>query len=76
MAKFKQEILDKIKADADLFAAVSKEMGIKPTSLATVLDRNGSTLNQYSVVKVVSDFLKMEPEELLEEESEVKEPQN
>ncbi len=77
MAKFKQEVLEKIKADADLFAVVAKEMGIKPTSLAAVLDRNGSTLNQYSVVKCVSAYLKSDPEELLEvEESEVKEAQN
>lgn len=70
MAKFKQEILDKIKSDADLFAAVAKEMEIKPQSLASGIDRNGAAINQYSVVKVVADYLKCDPEELLENEQE------
>jgi hypothetical protein len=44
-------------------------------SLPVTIERNGNTLNQYSVVKLVSDHLQVSPEELLEEESEVKEPQ-
>lgn len=70
MAKFKKEILERIKADADLFAAVAKEMNLKPISLVSSIDRNGNALNQYGVVKVVSDFLKQSPEELMEEELE------
>lgn len=73
MAKFKQEILDTIKSDVDLFAAVATEMNVKPVSLSSMLDRNGHSLNKYGVVKVVADYLKKQPEELLEE-SEVKEP--
>lgn len=73
MAKFKQEILKKIKSSPDLFAAVANEMKVKPVSLAAIVDRNGNSLNQYSVVKVVADHLKMDPAELLEDESEIKE---
>lgn len=75
MAKFKQEILDKIKTDPDLFAAVAKAMRLKPQSLASTIDRNGSTLNQYSVVTVVASHLKMEPDDLLEEELTMKDAQ-
>lgn len=74
MAKFKKEILDKIKSDTDLFAAVAKKMDIKPTTLAATIDRNGNNLNQYSIVTLVAEFLDVKPEELLEDESEVKEP--
>lgn len=73
MAKFKQEILDMVKSDPDLFAIVANEMGVKPVSLSSMIDRNGHSLNKYGVVKVVADYLKKNPEELLEE-SEVKEP--
>lgn len=69
MSKFKQSVLEKIKADPDLFAAVAKAMGVKPTTLASTIDRNGSTLNQYHVVKVVADRLKMAPDKLLEKEA-------
>lgn len=74
MAKFKQEVLAKIKSDPDLFAVVATKMKVKPVSLASMIDRNGNALNQYGVVKVVADYLKKDPAELLEEESEVKEP--
>lgn len=78
MAKFKTEVLDKIKSDADLFAAVAKALDIKPTSLPQTIERNGNTLNQYSVVTLVASHLGVSPDELLEEESEsdVKETQD
>lgn len=67
MAKFKKEILDKIKTDPDLYTLVVKAMEIQPSSLGVILERNGKTLNQYSVVKVVADYLKKDPSEILEE---------
>lgn len=73
MAKFKREILDKIKSDPDLFAAVAKKMDIKPTTLASNIDRNGNSLNQYSIVTLVAEYLDVKPEDLLEEESQEKE---
>jgi hypothetical protein len=78
MVKFKQEILNRIKSDPDLFASVAKAMGIKPTTLAANIDRNGNSLNQYSIVTLVASHLGMEPEDLLESESEntVKEHQS
>lgn len=70
MAKFKKEVLDCIKADPDLFSLVAKEMDIKPTSMIQTIDRNSTTLNQYSVVKAVADYLKKDPSDLVEEETE------
>lgn len=72
MAKFKQEVIDLIKTDPDLFAVVAKEMGVKAVSLAPMLDRNGATLNQYNVVVAVAGYLKRDAQDLLEEETEVK----
>lgn len=68
MAKFKQEVLNIIKSDPDLFAAVAKKMEIKPVTLAANIDRNGNALNQYSIVTLVADHLGKDPEELLEED--------
>lgn len=70
MAKFKKEILDKIKSNTDLFAAVAKKMGIKPTTLAATIDRNGNNINQYSIVTLVAEFLDAKPEDLLEKAKE------
>jgi hypothetical protein len=69
MAKFKQSVLEKMKGDIDLFSALSKALNIKPVSLPVTIDRNGNTINQYSIVKLVADHLKVEPEELLEEDT-------
>ena len=68
MAKFKHEVLDLIRSDADLFATVSKVLGIKPVSLLKSIDRNGASLNQFHVVKAVAKYLGKKPDELLEEE--------
>lgn len=75
MAKFKQEILDKIKSDTDLFYEVTKALKIKPSSMSVTLDRNGTSLNQYSIVILVASHLGMDPKDLVEEEP-VTEPQS
>jgi hypothetical protein len=69
MAKFKQEVIERIESDSDLFSAVAKALDIKPTSLPQTLKRNGNTLNQYKVVMVVANHMRVQPEELLEEET-------
>ncbi len=70
MAKrFKQEVLDEIRSSPDLFADVAKAMDVKPTSLPSILDRNGNSLNQYEVVVLVAQSLNKNPEEILEEEN-------
>lgn len=68
MAKFKKEVLDKIKGDVDLFALVARTMGIKPVTLAATIDRNGNNINQYRIVTLVASHLGKNPEDLLEEE--------
>lgn len=72
MAKFKKEILAKMRGDVDLYAKVAHAMGVSPGSLRTVIDRNGSKLNQFSIVTLVAEHLNEKPEDLVEE-SEVKE---
>jgi hypothetical protein len=69
MAKMKSEILEKIENDIDLFAIVAKALDLKPASLPSTLKRNGSNLNQYSIVKLVADYLGQNPEDLLEEDT-------
>lgn len=73
MAKFKQDTLESIKSDPLLFAKVCKAMDVKPTSLPMIIERNGNNLNQYSIVALVATHLNKNPEDLVEEVSEVKE---
>lgn len=68
MAKFKQEILEKIKSDPDLFILVAKALGVKPVSLPQTIDRNGTSLNQYSIVTLVASHLGVDPDEIVESE--------
>lgn len=68
MAKFKKEVLDIMKSDIDLFAAISKELGIKPPSLPMAIERNSNRLNQYSIVTLVANHLGKHPDDLLEED--------
>lgn len=67
MAKFKTEVLDKIKSDPDLFALVAKASNCSPGSLHAMISRNGKMLNQYSVVTAVAEYLKTQPGELVAE---------
>lgn len=71
MAKFKKEVLDVMRGDPDLFAAIAKEMDVKPTSLPMIIERNGNNLNQYSVVALVAAHLHRHPEDLIEDEKAV-----
>lgn len=71
MAKFKKEVLDKIGSDPGLFAAVASELGIKPTSLQQVMLRNGNSINRYSVVRLVAEYLGENPDNLVEMDSKV-----
>lgn len=77
MTRFKQEVLDRIKDDADLFAEVAKALDIRPVSMPETLKRNGRSLNQYSIVTLVASRLGVAPEDVVEEVTdEVSEPQN
>lgn len=76
MARFKQEILDRIREDADLFADVAKALDIRPVSLPETLKRNGRSLNQYSIVTLVASRIGMAPEDVVEDANEeANEPQ-
>lgn len=73
MAKFNKDTIDSIKKDPELFAKVCNAMGVKPTSLPMIIERNGNNLNQYSIVTLVASHLGKKPEDILEA-SGVKEP--
>lgn len=73
MAKFKKEVLTKMKNDPELFTLLLKTLGLKPSSLPVTIERNGSTINQYYIVKLVAEYLDSKPEDLLEEETPIKE---
>ena len=66
MSRFKTEVLERMKSDPDLFALVAKSLGNNPASLHMVIHRNGNRLNQYAVVKAVSEYLRIPADELIE----------
>lgn len=69
MAKFKQSVLEIIANNPELFGKVADALKIRPASLPMTLKRNGNNLNQHSIVKLVAEHLKQDPDSLLEEEN-------
>lgn len=53
--------------DPDLYAAIAKEKGVLPGSLDITIKRNGSSINEYRIVKLVADYLKVDIESLVEQ---------
>lgn len=68
MAKFKQEILEQIKNEPTLFGLVAEALGVRPVSLIKAIERNGPSLNQYSIVTLVATHLGKEASKIVEEE--------
>ena len=62
-------VLDMVKKDPDLLAIVSKEMDVDPESVIRAANRNSNTINKYSVVKAIADYLGKKPEDIVVEES-------
>jgi hypothetical protein len=52
--QLKKEVLDKIKSDPDLFSGVAKLLGVSPSTLPNILNRNDSKLTQISVLKFLA----------------------
>lgn len=67
MKRFTQEILDLMLTDPILYGLIAKEKSIMPASLDTVIKRNGSSINEYRIVKLVADYLGRDMESLLEQ---------
>jgi hypothetical protein len=65
--KLKEIVKEAIKSDSDLFSIVSKELDIKPYSLPGALATNNNRLTQYHVIKKIAEYMKCEPNELMEE---------
>lgn len=68
MARLKKAVIDKVLDDIDLFYIVGKAVGVKASSIADTVRRNGNVVNQYHVVKLIADYLKTNAEELVEPE--------
>jgi len=68
MARLTKEVLDKIRDNVELFALVANKMDIRPASLPMALERNGKSLNQYSIVKTIADFLGEDIEKIVAED--------
>ena len=69
MRRFKQEILDLMLSEPELYSAIAKLKSVQPGSLHMTIRRNSASINEYTVVKLVSDFLKKDMEDLVEETS-------
>jgi hypothetical protein len=52
--------------DAALWAKIAEVKGILPGSLGVTIKRNGTTINEYSIVKLVSEHFNTPENELLE----------
>ena len=66
MTQFKKEVIDLMLSDPKLYGAIAEAKGIKPANLGTVIRRNGNAINQYAIVKLVSDYTGRTPDELVE----------
>lgn len=68
--KLKQDVLDKIKRDNDLFAEVGKALDLVPSSLTRKLYANDTDLTQKNVLIAISKHLDISEDDLFEIESE------
>lgn len=59
-----------IEQDADLFAAVSKALNVKPLAIQSMLIRDSRRLIEYPVLAAIADHLKVEVDSLVEEQDE------
>ena len=55
----KQEVLDKIKKDGELFIKVSKAVGVSHFTLPALIYKNDPKLTQYSVLQVLRQELEI-----------------
>jgi hypothetical protein len=62
----KQEILDEIKRDSMLYGKIGAELDISPTSLPRLLYSNDKRLTQINVLRILSEHLKINQNDLFE----------
>lgn len=67
MERFKKEVLEIMLTDTDLYAAIAKEKDVRPGSLTMTIKRNGGSINEYRIVKLVAEYLGRPMESLVEE---------
>jgi len=67
-SRLKIETVNQIQSNADLFAAVSKAMNVKPASLATILQRNSTRrLTETPILDIIAETTGKETKDLIEE---------
>lgn len=62
----KQEILDEIKRDSMLYGKIGAELDISPASLPRLLYSNDKRLTQINVIRILSEHLKIDQNDLFE----------
>lgn len=65
--RLKQEYIEAIKRDPDLWAKVAKTLGIGSASLAYPLRNNSIKFTQKNILKVLSDYLGVPENDLVKE---------
>lgn len=69
-ARLKEEYIKKIQADTKIFGLIADNLGVRPVSMPVVLNRNNA-LTEFSTLKIISEYFKVKPEELIEESNTV-----
>jgi hypothetical protein len=68
MAKtLRQEAIDKILKEPDLYATVTKILKVQPTALPMTLRRNGNKVNRLDNVEAIAKAMGLKPADILEE---------
>ena len=66
MTRLKQEVLDVMISDPDLYCAIAKAKGVAPGSVHTIISRNGKSINEYGILKLVAEYLGRDIDSLVE----------
>jgi predicted GIY-YIG superfamily endonuclease len=71
MAKqLRQDVIDAILKDADLYATVAKILKVAPSGLPQTLRRNGNKVTRMDNINAIAAAMMVEPEMILEEKEE------
>jgi hypothetical protein len=65
-SKLTEAAISSIESDTELFGRVTKELGVKPTSLPMILKRNSRRLLEFNVLNVIAKAMNKKPGEIIE----------
>lgn len=69
--QLKAEILEKVNTDANLFALVTKALGVTPASTVSTINRGSRRLTEYAVLVAISNYTNISIPELTEDVEEI-----